>query len=80
MKAGVRLLRPGGLLLAEDTLFPVMELQGRGTHFVAPIQKSNEVVADSSVLESTIRPMGRINHSYKDELASVFYTILGTKL
>jgi len=54
----VRLLRPGGLLLAEDTLFPVMGLSSRGTHFVAPIQKFNEMVADSSFLESTILPIG----------------------
>ena len=54
----VRVLRPGGLLLAEDTLFPVMGLDGRGTRSVAPIQKFNEMVADSSLLESTILPIG----------------------
>ena len=54
----VRLLRPGGLLLAEDTLFPVMGLDSRGTRSVAPIQKFNEMVADSSLLESTILPIG----------------------
>jgi predicted O-methyltransferase YrrM len=54
----VRLLRPGGLLLAEDTLFPVMGLDSRGTRSVAPIQKFNEMVADSSFLESTILPIG----------------------
>jgi predicted O-methyltransferase YrrM len=54
----VRLLKPGGLLLAEDTLFPVMELDSKGTRFVAPIQKFNEMVADSSFLESTILPIG----------------------
>jgi predicted O-methyltransferase YrrM len=54
----VRLLRPGRLLLAEDTLFPVMGLDSRGTRFVAPIQKFNEMVADNSFLESTILPIG----------------------
>jgi len=54
----VRLLKLGGLLLAEDTLFPVMGLDGRGTRSVAPIQKFNEMVADSSALESTILPIG----------------------
>jgi predicted O-methyltransferase YrrM len=54
----VCLLRPGGLLLAEDTLFPVMGLDSRGTRSVAPIQKFNEMVADSSLLESTILPIG----------------------
>jgi len=57
-----RLLKTGALLLAEDTLFPVMEF---GTavaqavaHFVAPIQKFNEMVAECSFLESTILPIG----------------------
>ena len=54
----VRLLRPGGLLLAEDTLFPVMELDSTWTRSVAPIQKFNEMVADTSLLESTILPIG----------------------
>ena len=54
----VRLLRPGGLFLAEDTLFPVMELDSKGARFVAPIQKFNEMVADNSFLESTILPIG----------------------
>jgi predicted O-methyltransferase YrrM len=54
----VRLLKPGGLLLAEDTLFPVMELDSKGAHFVAPIQTFNEMVADNSFLESTIVPIG----------------------
>jgi len=54
----VRLLRPGGLLLAEDTLFPVMELDSTWARSVAPIQKFNEMVADTSLLESTILPIG----------------------
>ena len=54
----VRLLKPGGLLLAEDTLFPVMGLGSRATRSVAPIQKFNEMVADSSALESAILPIG----------------------
>ena len=54
----VRLLRPGGLLLAEDTLFPVMGLDSRRTRSVAAIQKFNEMVADNCFLESTILPIG----------------------
>jgi len=54
----VCLLRPSGLLLAEDTLFPVVGLDIRGTRSVAPIQEFNEMVADSSFLESTILPIG----------------------
>jgi len=54
----IRLLKPGGLLLAEDTLFPVMELSVSWAHSVAPIQQFNEMVAESSFLESTILPIG----------------------
>jgi len=54
----IRLLKIGGLLLAEDTLFPVMELPASWAHSVAPIQKFNEMVADCSFLESTILPLG----------------------
>jgi predicted O-methyltransferase YrrM len=52
------LLKTGGLLLAEDTLFPIMELGDEIAHFVAPIQKFNEMVAECSFLESTILPIG----------------------
>ncbi|HYA61149.1 MAG TPA: O-methyltransferase [Candidatus Acidoferrum sp.] len=54
----IRLLKPGGLFLAEDTLFPVMELSASWAHSVTPIQKFNEMVAESSFLESTILPVG----------------------
>jgi len=54
----VRLLKPGGILLAEDALFPVMKLGSKAAHFMASIQKFNEMVAASSVLESTILPIG----------------------
>lgn len=53
-----RLLKTGGLLLAEDTLFPIMGLGDEMAHFVVAIQKFNEMVAECSFLESTILPIG----------------------
>jgi len=62
-----RLLKTGGLLLAEDTLFPIREPPDGRTpeeiahlkeEYVAPIQKFNEMVAECSFLESTILPIG----------------------
>lgn len=46
----VRLLKPGGLLLAEDSLHPTMEM--------SDIKKFNEMVANCPSLESTILPIG----------------------
>jgi len=58
----VRLIKPGGLLVAEDTLFPVMEpvteLSGRETRSVAAIHKFNAMVANSSFFDSTILSIG----------------------
>jgi predicted O-methyltransferase YrrM len=54
----VRLLKPGGLLLAEDTLFPVMKMSTKWYPVVAHIQKFNEMVANCRSLESTILPIG----------------------
>lgn len=55
----VRLLKPGGLLLAEDTLFPVMEIDSEWQHSAtADMQRFNEMVANCPYLESTILPIG----------------------
>lgn len=54
----IRLLKPGGLLLAEDTLFPVLDLPGMRPATVRSIQKFNELIAGSPYLESTILPIG----------------------
>lgn len=54
----VRLLRPGGLLVADDTLFPAVGLDGRWEHLIAPIEEFNHLVAKSQELESTILPVG----------------------
>lgn len=54
----VRLLRSGGLLVADDTLFPVIELDPKWHHLVQPIDKFNRIVASSEELESVILPLG----------------------
>ncbi len=54
----VRLLRPGGLLVADDTLFPVMDFGRRWRHLISPVEEFNHLVANSQDLESTILPVG----------------------
>lgn len=55
----VRLLKPGGLLLAEDTLFPVAMNQGiKWAKMKEALDKFNKQVADCPLLESTLLPIG----------------------
>ena len=54
----LRLLRPGGLLLAEDTLFPVLDLEPRWLGLVPPIEAFNRRVAADPRLASCILPIG----------------------
>jgi len=54
----LRLLRPGGLLLAEDSLFPVMELDTRYHALIEPINRFNTMIAESTGLFSTLLPLG----------------------
>lgn len=54
----IRLLKSGGILIAEDTLFPVINLSPKYSHLIAPIDKFNRLVADNPDLESTILPIG----------------------
>lgn len=51
-------LKQGGLLVAEDTLFPVIDLDSKWHHLIAPIEKYNRLVCNSEGLESTILPIG----------------------
>ncbi len=53
-----RLLKPGGLLLAEDTLFPVMDIAEKHPTYIEPINSFNKMIADCPHLESTILPIG----------------------
>ncbi len=54
----VRVLRDGGLLVAEDTLFPVIELDPQWHDLIPSIEEFNRLVADHEELESTILPVG----------------------
>lgn len=54
----IRLLKRGGVLVADDTLFPVMDLGHRWYHLIAPIEEFNHLVASNQELESTILPVG----------------------
>lgn len=52
------LLRRGGVLAAEDTLFPVIDLDAKWHHLIAPIDEYNRLVCASDELESTVLPIG----------------------
>lgn len=55
----IRVLKPGGLLVAEDTLFPVMNrFKKSHEELVESINKFNQMVADDPRLESTILSIG----------------------
>lgn len=54
----VRLLRSGGILVAEDTLFPVIELEPQWHHLIAPIEEFNQLIMNQPEVESTILPIG----------------------
>lgn len=54
----IRLLKKGGLLIAEDTLFPVLDLEEKWHHLVEPIEQFNKMIIGSQELDSTILPVG----------------------
>ena len=54
----VRLLSENGVLVAEDTLFPVLDLDEKWHYLINPIEKFNQAVIDYENLESTILPIG----------------------
>ncbi|MCD5415901.1 O-methyltransferase [Candidatus Bipolaricaulota bacterium] len=54
----VRLLKKGGLLVAEDTLFPVIDLDQKWHHLIAPIEEFNHLVSKHEGLASTVLPIG----------------------
>lgn len=54
----VRLLPPGGILVAEDALFPVLDLDNRWQDLIEPIRQFNELVVNCTGLESTLLPIG----------------------
>jgi predicted O-methyltransferase YrrM len=54
----VRLLRSGGILVAEDTLFPVIDLEPKWHHLIAPIEEFNRLIVNYHEVESTMLPIG----------------------
>jgi predicted O-methyltransferase YrrM len=54
----VHLLRRGGMLAAEDTLFPVIDLDPRWHCLIESIDEFNRLVCANDELESTILPVG----------------------
>ncbi|MEA4883736.1 MAG: O-methyltransferase [Clostridia bacterium] len=53
-----RLLKEEGLLVAEDTLFPVINLDPKWHDLIPPIDEFNRLVAECPEFESTILPVG----------------------
>ncbi|MCH4239195.1 MAG: O-methyltransferase [Oscillospiraceae bacterium] len=58
LKDCIRILKPGGVFIADDTLFPVMDLDDRWNDQIESIRIFNRLVADSSELDSTLLPIG----------------------
>lgn len=54
----IRILKKGGLLIAEDTLFPVLDLEEKWHNLIKPIERFNNMVAGCAELDSTILPVG----------------------
>lgn len=54
----LKLLKKGGLLVAEDTLFPVLDLDKKWFDLIEPIKEFNELVVGCEELESTLLPVG----------------------
>ena len=58
LKDCIRILKPGGIFVADDALFPVMDLGEKWNCLVEPMREFNRLVAASPELESTLLPIG----------------------
>ena len=54
----VRVLSPGGVLLADDALFPVMDLEEQWRDLVPPMEEFNRLISAAPELEGTLLPIG----------------------
>lgn len=54
----IRLLNAGGVFIAEDALFPVIDLDEKWHYLIPSIEEFNKLVANDSRVESTIIPIG----------------------
>lgn len=58
LKDCIRILKTDGILIADDTLFPAMELGSKWKDQVEPIREFNRMIAAAPDLESTLLPVG----------------------
>jgi predicted O-methyltransferase YrrM len=58
LDACLDLLNPGGILMAEDTLFPVMDLDPGYHDLIEPIDRFNHLVSEKQGVLSTLLPLG----------------------
>lgn len=54
----IRTLKPQGILIGDDALFPVMELEARWQDQIAPMQEFNKRIVNLPEMESTLLPIG----------------------
>lgn len=54
----IRVLKAGGIFIADDTLFPVMTLDNKWKNQIEPINTFNHLVAGTVQLDSTLLPIG----------------------
>ncbi|MFX0001357.1 MAG: O-methyltransferase [Candidatus Hermodarchaeota archaeon] len=54
----VNILKKGGILIAEDTLFPVIDLNPKWHYLIPSIEEFNKLVSSCPKLYSTILPIG----------------------
>lgn len=57
-KTCLKLLKTGGLFIAEDTLLPVLDLDPKWQDLIEPIKEFNKLVIKSSEIDSTLLPIG----------------------
>ncbi|WP_027626138.1 O-methyltransferase [Clostridium lundense] len=55
----LKILKTGGLLVAEDTLFPVLDLDAKWHDLIKTIEQFNQMVVNCPNLESTLLPIGK---------------------
>lgn len=58
LKDCIRILKTGGILIADDALFPAMELDTKWNDQVEPIREFNRLIVAEPDLESTLLPIG----------------------
>lgn len=54
----IRILRKGGIMIADDALFPILELDQKWEDQIEPIRNYNELVMESPQLDSVLLPIG----------------------